>query len=250
MNGILIKNISSAILPRISSGKSILGGYFLSNGYAKKASGGDKAPKASEPVKESEGKKERKHFPTYGRKRRMQYERNRERAFDMNQLEEWKGDDHHILGHWFLNSIRDVRKYVRKEKFEIPTLSEFSKPFAPPQATQILKFQTNRIHGKPDEPLNRRVTMTAKVSDFGLSADDLHVFLLLVGPRYNPVTDMLTMSSDTELTSKLNKKKISDTLDALLSEAKSSKEKYLDVPLMKYKIKARPKLEFPKEWLP
>ncbi|OMJ10087.1 37S ribosomal protein S24, mitochondrial [Smittium culicis] len=249
MNGLFAGSYNSGILRGIILNQSACNRLAISAGYAKKASG--KASKAAEAKSDDGPKKEAKiHRPSYGRRRRMQFEKNRERAFDMNQLEEWKGDDHHILGHWLLNSIRDVRKYVRKEKFEIPTLSEFSKPFALPPKENILKFQTNRVLGKPEDPLNRRVTMTLKVSDLNLSPKDLHVFLLLVGPRYNSETDTLKMSSDSELTSSLNKKKISDTLDALLSEAKNSKEKFEDVPLVKYKHKSKPSYEFPKEWLP
>ncbi|OMJ09038.1 hypothetical protein AYI70_g11158, partial [Smittium culicis] len=112
MNSIFAGSYSSGILRGIILNQPARNRLVISAGYAKKASG--KANKAAEAEGKSDDgpKKEAKiHRPSYGRRRRMQFEKNRERAFDMNQLEEWKGDDHHILGHWLLNSIRDVRKY-------------------------------------------------------------------------------------------------------------------------------------------
>ncbi|PVV00205.1 hypothetical protein BB559_000037 [Furculomyces boomerangus] len=237
---IKINTFSKALNSRLYFGKN----QFVS-AYATKA--------GSEPVAASaEGQdgEKRKHQPAYGRKRRMQFEKNRERVFDINQLDTWKGDDHHIFGHWLLNSVRDVRKYIRKEKYEVPTLANLAKPFVLPSTKNILKFQINRVHGKPEDPLNQRVTLFVKVSELNLAKKDLHKFLLLAGPRYNSHTDILTISSDTEPTSLLNKKLLSDTLDELIKEATTSKDKFEDIPLLPPKNKGRHIHQFPKEWMP
>ena len=51
------------------------------------------------------------------------YNRELERDFDMEDLETWKHDDHTTYGHLLLENIRDVRQYMRKIKYELPTLA-------------------------------------------------------------------------------------------------------------------------------
>ena len=63
--------------------------------------------------------------------------------------------------------------------------------------------------------------MCVKVEKLGLNDAERHKFLLLVGPRYDPYKDELKMSEDREQTSLENKKRLSDTLDKLLAEAKA-----------------------------
>ncbi|OMH81547.1 37S ribosomal protein S24, mitochondrial [Zancudomyces culisetae] len=183
---------------------------------------------------ENGGKSEyNKRFPAYGRRRRVKHEQHRQNIFDIETLREDEDDrhgdyGHHTFGHWMLESIRDVRKYVRKEKFEIPQLSEFSKPFSLPSAEKrILKFQTTKIHGVVSannavekDSLNRRVTLQVKVDDLKLSNAARHKFLLLAGPRYDFNTDILKISSDREPTANLNKKRLVDEFKALLEESK------------------------------
>ncbi|PVV04522.1 hypothetical protein BB560_000971 [Smittium megazygosporum] len=200
--------------------------------------------------KESAETDETKPDPMYSRKRALQLQNFELDAFDVEKLEPWEGDDHHIYGHALLESIRDVRKYLRKEKYELPVLKKHHKTFVPPTKEQFVVFQTNKVHGRPEEPINRRVTMKLKVSNLNLKPKELHKFLLMVGPRYSPHTDMLVMSADSELTSVLNKKLLSDQLDDLLNESIKGEDKFEDIPLPTYKKPKKVVPDFPKEWLP
>ncbi|PVU95049.1 hypothetical protein BB561_002082 [Smittium simulii] len=158
--------------------------------------------------------------------------------------------DHHMYGQLVLSAIRDVRKYLRKEKFELPTFAEKAKPFVKPSNKHLVMYQINTVHGREDMPFNKRVTLKLKVSNLNLKKAELHKFLLLVGPRYDLSTDMLTMSSDTELTSVLNKKKLSQTLEVLIKEAVNDKDYFEDIPLKTYIKRKKTVPKYPEEWLP
>ncbi|KAJ1679437.1 37S ribosomal protein S24, mitochondrial [Spiromyces aspiralis] len=187
-----------------------------------------------------------------GRKKQsyQEYSRQLERNFDMEELQTWNHDNHTTFGHLYLENVRDVRQYLRKIKYEIPTLAEYSKPFTPPSERQILRFQRTEHVGVANHPGDRRVTMTVKVSKLGLSDIERHKFLLLVGPRYDPFKDELKMSEDREPTSMENKKRLSDTLDTLIAEAKNKDDMFSDIPLTFPHAKPRKMPEFPEEWLP
>ncbi|KAI7830042.1 mitochondrial ribosomal subunit protein-domain-containing protein [Kickxella alabastrina] len=167
-----------------------------------------------------------------------------DRAYDMEHMEDWEYDDHHTYGHLFLESIRDVRKYVRMMKFEHPTLAQHAKAFKPPQAdTHFLKFESSVL------AQDRKVVLRLQVAKLGLKGAELHKFLLLVGVRYNPQTDELKMSENREATSLLNKKKLADTLVELIAEAKKKDDMFADVPLDFAYHGYKHKMPFPTEWL-
>ncbi|KAJ2828252.1 37S ribosomal protein S24, mitochondrial [Coemansia erecta] len=158
-------------------------------------------------------------------------------------------DDHHTAGHLLLESIRDVRKYMRQAEFEIPTLAEHAKPFTPPSAREILHFERSVTIGEEYLAQDRKVLLRLKVSHLGLKGAELHKFILLAGERYNPETDELKMSEKRESTSLMNKKRLADTLVALITEAKNSDDTFKDVPLDFSYRGYKPAPEFPKEWL-
>ncbi|KAJ1733550.1 37S ribosomal protein S24, mitochondrial [Coemansia sp. Benny D160-2] len=169
---------------------------------------------------------------------------------DIENMGEWDGDDHHLYGHLLMESIRDVRKYARQMKFEHPALAEFKKPFTAPSASQILRFESSATMGEKSQAKDRKVVMRVKVQDLGLDALVLRKFVLLAGPRYNPQTDELIMSESRELASLLNKKRLADTLVALIEEAKKKDDSFVDVPLDFVHCKYKPKPAFPKSWNP
>ncbi|KAJ1966521.1 37S ribosomal protein S24, mitochondrial [Dipsacomyces acuminosporus] len=170
--------------------------------------------------------------------------------FDIDDMETWEYNDHHTYGHLLLESIRDVRKYARLIKFELPTLAEHAKPFRPPPASNVLRFERSFTLGEKDLSNDRKVVLRVTVSQLGLKGPELHKFLLLAGVRYNPETDELKMSEDRESTSLLNKKRLADTLNALISEAKKKDDMFADVPLDFAHHTHKPRASFPAKWLP
>ena len=73
-------------------------------------------------------------------------------------------------------------------------------------------------------------------------------FIKLVGPRYNPETDLVKMSCESFETQAQNKRYLGDLVETLLAEAKDSADMFEDVPLdfRHHKFKPRPK--FPDSW--
>ncbi|KAJ1914746.1 37S ribosomal protein S24, mitochondrial [Mycoemilia scoparia] len=171
-------------------------------------------------------------------------------ACDIDKLETDNTGEHTTYGHLLLENIRDVRHYLRKIKYEIPTLAEHYKPFIPPTEKQALRFKTTKHYGINPHPGDKRVTLTTKVSKLGLTNAQKHKFLLLVGPRYNPATDELKMTEDKAQTIMENKKLLSDTLDRLLAEAKNNDDMFEDIPLTFPHHKPKTVHKFPEEWLP
>ena len=70
----------------------------------------------------------------------------------------------------------------------------------------------------------------------------------LVGPRYNPETDIVKMSSEMFETPAQNKRYLGDLVDTLIEEAKDETDMFEDVPLDFRHHKFKPKVEFPEGW--
>jgi small subunit ribosomal protein S35 len=70
----------------------------------------------------------------------------------------------------------------------------------------------------------------------------------LVGPRYNPETDIVKMSSEMFETQAQNKRYLGDLVDTLMAEARDGSDMFEDVPLdfRHHRFKRRP--EFPEGW--
>ncbi|KAJ2721072.1 37S ribosomal protein S24, mitochondrial [Coemansia sp. Benny D115] len=173
-----------------------------------------------------------------------------DRAYVWDDLGDWEYDDHHTYGHLLMDSVRDVRKYARMIKFEHPTLAEHAKKFTPPGPKHILRFESSVTMGDKVQAQDRKVVMRVQVADLGLKGAELHKFLLLVGVRYNPETDELKMSETRETTSLLNKKRLADTLNQLIAEAKKADDTFADVPLDFRYHDYKYKMPYPQEWLP
>ncbi|KAJ1937573.1 37S ribosomal protein S24, mitochondrial, partial [Linderina macrospora] len=141
------------------------------------------------------GREKRKvDFKSYARVNRKAHAElydDQDAKFDLDGMETWEYNDHHTYGHLLLESVRDVRKYVRLEKFELPTLAKHAKAFRPPPATHCLRFERTYTHGDKNQAEDRKVKVRVTVSQLGLKGPELHKFLLLAGVRYNPATDEL-----------------------------------------------------------
>ncbi|KAF9430062.1 37S ribosomal protein S24, mitochondrial [Podila epigama] len=171
-------------------------------------------------------------------------------GFDITNLEEFNFDDSTTTGYDQLEAQREVRKYLRITKYELPKLKAFAKPFQPPSKTEILRFRTTTYLGEPNHPAARKVVMTVPTKSLPLTNPELHKFLLLVGPRYDPVHEQIKMSCERFADRSQNFKWLSDVLDTLINEAKKDPETVADVPLdLRHAAKAmKPKVRFPKEW--
>lgn len=73
-------------------------------------------------------------------------------------------------------------------------------------------------------------------------------FLKLVGPRYNPDTDIVRMSCERFNTRAQNKRYLGDLVNNLVKEAKEG-DSFAEVPLDLRHHKPKRQLRFPKEWI-
>ena len=80
-----------------------------------------------------------------------------------------------------------------------------------------------------------------------LTAEQLQTLLKLVGPRYNPNTEIIRMSCEKFTTQAQNKRYLGDLINTLIKEAKEG-DSFSDVPLdLRHKKPVR-KLRFPESW--
>ena len=70
----------------------------------------------------------------------------------------------------------------------------------------------------------------------------------LAGPRYNPETDIVKMSSEMFETQAQNKRYLGDLVDTLMAEAKNKEDMFEDVPLDFRHHRFKKRVEFPEEW--
>ena len=70
----------------------------------------------------------------------------------------------------------------------------------------------------------------------------------LVGPRYNPETDIVKMSSEMFETQAQNKRYLGDLVDTLIAEAKNKEDMFEDVPLDFRHHRFKRRAEFPEGW--
>lgn len=70
----------------------------------------------------------------------------------------------------------------------------------------------------------------------------------LVGPRYNPIKDIVKMSCEMFETQAQNKRYLGDLVDTLMAEAKDGSDMFEDVPLDFRHHKFEPPPDFPEAW--
>jgi small subunit ribosomal protein S35 len=80
-----------------------------------------------------------------------------------------------------------------------------------------------------------------------LSEAQRQTFLKLVGPRYNPDTDIVRMSCEKFSARAQNKRFLGDTIKGLLKEAKEG-DSFADVPLDLRHHKPKTRYTFPDSW--
>ncbi|OKL64038.1 hypothetical protein UA08_00597 [Talaromyces atroroseus] len=153
------------------------------------------------------------------------------------------------MAHAELELHREVREYSRIAAWDMPLLSNLTKPFELPKENQILRFRYTTYMGE-QHPAEHKVVMELSSKDLvpkHLTEAQRQTFLKLVGPRYNPDTDIVRMSCEKFSARAQNKRYLGDTVKNLIKEAKEG-DSFADVPLDLRHHKPKPKYIFPESW--
>ncbi|RMD41007.1 hypothetical protein DV735_g4105, partial [Chaetothyriales sp. CBS 134920] len=169
----------------------------------------------------------------------------RQEAQALSESEEFVND----MGE--LELKREIREYMRVTAWEMPLLSQYAKPFEKPTHATPLRFRYTTYMGET-HPAQRKVVVEFSTKDIATAAslsEAQRVKLIkLVGPRYNPTTDVVRMSSDKFEYAAQNKRYLGDLVGTLLAEAKNGEDMFEDVPLDFRHHKQRQRPQFPEEW--
>jgi small subunit ribosomal protein S35 len=171
--------------------------------------------------------------------------------FDMAEDgdEDFNDDEITSMAHAELELHREMREYARIIAWDMPLLSKFAKPFTLPPETHILRFRYTSYMGE-HHPAENKVVVELSSKDLTpkhLTEDQRQTFLRLVGPRYNPDTDIVRMSTEKYTTRAQNKRYLGDLVQSLIKEAKEG-DSFTDIPLDLRHHKPKRKLAFPESW--
>ncbi|KAJ5814793.1 hypothetical protein N7474_006570 [Penicillium riverlandense] len=163
--------------------------------------------------------------------------------------EEIHDDEITSMAHAELELHREMREYARITAWDMPMLSKLAKPFTLPPNTHILRFRYTTYLGE-QHPAEPKVVVELASQDLTpkyLTEAQRQTFLKLVGPRYNPQTDIVKMSCEKFGSRAQNKRYLADVVNVLIKEAKEG-DSFADVPLdlRHHKPKVRP--QFPESW--
>lgn len=129
-------------------------------------------------------------------------------------------------------------------------LSELAKPFTLPPETHILRFRYTTYMGE-SHPAESKVVVELATQDLVpryLTEAQRQTLLKLVGPRYNPDTDIVHMSCEKFETRAQNKRYLGDIVTTLLKEAKEG-DSFADIPLDLRHHKPKKTHRFPESWV-
>ncbi|KAL3464081.1 mitochondrial ribosomal subunit protein-domain-containing protein [Aspergillus heterothallicus] len=152
--------------------------------------------------------------------------------------------------HAELELHRELREYARITAWDMPFLSKLAQPFTLPPQTHILRFRYTTYLGESHPAENKVVVELSSrdlVPDY-LSEEQHQTFLKLVGPRFNPDTDIVRMSCEKFATRAQNKRYLGDLVGSLLKEAKEG-DSFADIPLDLRHHKPKKRNGFPKSWV-
>lgn len=176
-------------------------------------------------------------------------EENDEFALVEDADDDFHDDDITSMAHAELEVHREIREYARIAAWDMPLLSSFAKPFTLPPHTHILRFRYTTYMGE-SHPAENKVVVELSSKDLSpkyLSEAQRQTFLKLVGPRYNPDTDIVRMSCEKFTTRAQNKRYLGDIINTLVKEAKEG-DAFKDVPLDLRHHKPKTRLQFPDSW--
>jgi small subunit ribosomal protein S35 len=98
-----------------------------------------------------------------------------------------------------------------------------AKPFVPPTEKEVLRFRYTTYMGD-EHPAEKKVVVEFCAEDMpDLTEIQQRKLKKLAGPRWNPETNIIKMSSEMFENQAQNKRYLSDLVDTLLQEARVSK---------------------------
>ncbi|KAI1454470.1 mitochondrial ribosomal subunit protein-domain-containing protein [Annulohypoxylon moriforme] len=166
-----------------------------------------------------------------------------------NETEDDAFEEDDIMGmaHGKLEEFREYREYARIAAWEMPLLSKLAKPFEPPTAEEPLRFRYTSYMGE-FHPAESKVVVEFSPRDLPLNDAQQLKMKKLLGPRYNPETDVAKMSCEQFEHQAQNKRYLGDLVEKLVARAKDPSDMFEDIPLdtRHHTFKTKPK--FPKEW--
>ncbi|KAK7205210.1 mitochondrial ribosomal subunit protein-domain-containing protein [Myxozyma melibiosi] len=167
------------------------------------------------------------------------------------------GDELPSEVHRRVEQHREKREYNRVAAWEMPLLSKEAIPFVAPTNKEVFKFRYTTYMGQ-EHAGEAKVTVEFEMKAvaklyFGEGkerAKRVHKMSLLCGPRYNPTSGIVHMSSERFPNAVQNKKFLADSLKKLLVEAYDIEtEAFEDIPRDTRHVKPKKKVPmFPKEW--
>ncbi|KAL7622924.1 37S ribosomal protein S24, mitochondrial [Parahypoxylon ruwenzoriense] len=166
---------------------------------------------------------------------------------DEPEEDEFDEDDIISLAHGKLEEFREYREYARVAAWEMPLLSKLARPFEPPTAQEPLRFRYTSYMGE-FHPAEHKVVVEFTPKDLPLNEAQQLKLKKLLGPRYNPETDIARMSCEQFEHQAQNKRYLGDLVETLVAQAKDPSDMFEDIPLdtRHHTFKIKPK--FPKEW--
>ncbi|KAI5462523.1 mitochondrial ribosomal subunit protein-domain-containing protein [Mariannaea sp. PMI_226] len=163
------------------------------------------------------------------------------------ELDEFDEDDITSMAHGKLDEIREMRNYARLAVWELPLLSKLAKPFTPPAEGEVLRWRYTSYMGE-SHPAEKKVVVQFAPRDLKLTPVQTEKLKKLAGPRYNPETKLIKMSSESFEHPAQNKRYLSNLIDDLIAAAKDPKDTFEDIPLDLRHHQITKKPRFPKEW--
>lgn len=127
-------------------------------------------------------------------------------------------------------------------------MTELARPFEPPTAATPFRFRYTSYLGE-SHPAANKVVVEFSPSDLGLTAQQRAKLIKLSGPRYNPSSDLIKLSTEQFDTQTQNKRFLGETIESLIAEAKDATDTFEDVPFDFRHYKPKVHHEFPKEWI-
>lgn len=128
--------------------------------------------------------------------------------------------------------------------------TELAQPFALPPESHILRFRYTTYMGE-QHPAEPKVVVELSSKDLTpnyLTEEQRVTFLKLVGPRYNPNTDIIRMSCEKFTARAQNKRYLGDLVNTLIKEAKEG-DSFADIPLdLRHCAPSKAKPTFPESW--
>lgn len=156
-------------------------------------------------------------------------------------------DDIMSMAHGKLEEFREYREYARIAAWEMPLLSKLARPFEPPTAEEPLRFRYTSYMGE-FHPAENKVVVEFSPKDMPLTEAQQTKLRKLLGPRWNPETDVAKISCEQFEHQAQNKRYLGDLVGKLVEQAKDASDMFEDVPLdtRHHHFKVKPK--FPREW--